>query len=196
MQNGKHMTLTAASPSDIDHLAKRIKGIRIAMMTTVCKDGSLCSRPMVTQEADFDGGLWFFTKADSAGAGQVEAEGQVNVTYENSLESIYVSLSGRATLVQDRQLIEKQWNEELRVWFPEGVNDPQLALLRVAVDNWAYWDAQPTAMSEHSGTFKEAPAEVIHDLGDHRRLDLSGVWVSQDVGTTTTRNEVPLNGSE
>ncbi len=185
------MTLTTASPRDIDHLVNLIRGIRIAIMTTVCKDGSLCSRPMATLEPEFDGGLWFFTKADSASEGPVEAEGQVNVTYENALESIYVSLSGRAILAQDRQLIEKLWNEELRVWFPEGINDPQLALLRVDVDNWTSWNAQSTGMSEQSGTFKEAPTEVIPDLGDHRRLDLSGVWVSQDVGTSKTRNEIP-----
>ena len=166
------------------------------MMTTVCKDGSLCSRPMTTVKPDFDGGLWFFIKADLARVGQVEEEGQVNVTYENSRDSVYVSLSGRATLVLDRQQIEKSWHEELMVWFPDGLHDPQLALLRVDVDKWAYWDAQSSAMSEHSGTLKDAPAEVIPDLGDHRRVDLSGVWVSQDVGTTKTRNENPLNGSE
>ncbi len=190
------MTLSTSSKRDIDHLENLIRGIRIAMMTTVCKDGSLCSRPMATQAPPFDGGLWFFTKADSAKVGEVEEEGQVNVTYENSEESVYVSLSGRATLVQDRQMIEKLWHEDLRVWFPDGVNDPQLALLRVDVDKWAYWDAQSNAMSEHNGTLKDAPAEVAPDLGDHRRVDLSGVWVSQDVGTTKTRNEVPLNGSE
>ncbi len=190
------MTLTAKSPQDIDVLANLIRGIRIAMMTTVCKDGSLCSRPMATQEPHFDGGLWFFTNCDSAKVGEVQEEGQVNVTYENARDSIYVSLSGHATMVQDRQLIEKLWNEELRIWFPAGVKDPQLALLRVDVHKWAYWDAQSSAMSEHSGSLKDTQSVMIPDIGDHRRVDLSGVWVSQDVGTTKTRNEVPSNGSE
>jgi len=185
------MTLSTTSTGDIDHLENLIRGIRIAMMTTVCKDGTLCSRPMATQEPHFDGGLWFFTKADSSKVGEVEEEGQVNLTYENSTESIYVSLSGRATLVQDRQLIEGLWHEDLRVWFPEGVNDPLLALLRVDVARWAYWDAQSSAMFEHSGILKDAPAAVIPaDLGDHRRVDVSGIWISQDVGTTKTRNKV------
>ena len=82
------------------------------------------------------------------------------------------------------------------MWFPDGMNDPQLALLRVDVDKWAYWDAQSSAMFEHTGTLKDAPAEVIPDLEDQRRVDLSGVWTSQDVGTTKTRNENSLNGSE
>jgi general stress protein 26 len=178
---------------DIDHLQNLIRGIRIAMMTTVCKDGSLCSRPMATQEPQFDGGLWFFTKADSAKAGEIEEEGQVNLTYENPLESVFVSLSGRATLVQDRQQIENLWTEDLRAWFPEGLNDPQLAMLRVDVCRWAYWDARPSGITGHSGCLNDTPAELIPDIGDHRRVDLSGVWVSQDVGTARTRNEVPFS---
>lgn len=185
------MSVSTTSPRDIDHLENLIRGISIAMMTTVCKDGSLFSRPMATQEPHFDGGLWFFTKADSAKVGEVDEEGQVNLTYENSTESIYVSLSGRATLVQDRQLIEELWHEDLRAWFPEGINDPLLVLLRVDVEKWAYWDSKSSAMSEHAGTLKDAPAESIPaDLGDHRRVDVSGIWISQDVGTTKTRNEV------
>ena len=161
------------------------------MMTTVCSDGSLSSRPMTTLEPDFDGGLLFFTKVDSARTGEVEEEGQVNVTYENSRESIYVSLSGRATLVLDPQQNEKLWHEDLREWFPDGLNDPQLALLRIDVDKWAYWDSQSHRMSEHSGHLKDAPAEVIPEHHDQERVDLGGVWVSQDVGTSETRNEVP-----
>ena len=184
-------TMTNATISeDIDHLQNLIRGIRIVMMTTVCRDGSLCSRPMATQEPQFDGGLRFFTKADSAKVGEVEEEGQVNLTYENSLQSVFVSLSGRATLVQDRQQIEKLWTEDLMAWFPEGLNDPQLALLQVDVCKWSYWDARSGAMSEHSGCLDEAPAEAVPDHGDHRRVDISGIWVSQNVGTSKTRNEV------
>ena len=162
------------------------------MMTSVCKDGSLRSRPM-TAQSQFDGGLWFFVKADPARMGEVEEEGQVSVTYENALESIYVSLSGLATLVQDRQQIEKLWNEELTSWFPEGINDPQLALLRVDVCKWAYWDAMFNRMSGTKGSLNDAPAEVFPDTGEHRRVDLSGIWVSQDVGTSKTRNQPPFS---
>ena len=188
------MTLSTIS-QDIDHLQHLIRGIKIAMMTTVCKDGSLTSRPMATQESQFDGGLWFFTKADSAKVDEVEEEGQVNLTYEDHLRSVFVSLSGRATLVQDRQQIEKLWTEELTTWFPEGLNDPQLALLRVDVCKWAYWDAQSGAMAEYRGCFDDAPAEVIPDHGDHRRVDISGIWISQNVGTSKTRNEEPFTNA-
>lgn len=178
--------------NEIEQLAELIKDFSVAILTTICQDRSLCSRPMATLNQPFDGGMWFFTKADSTKAGEVEEEGQVNVTYENSQDSVYVSLSGRATLVQDRQQIEKLWDEDLRTWFPEGLKDPRLALLRVDVNKWAYKDGRCGEMSERSGQLRDMPEEVVPDFGDHRRVDLNGIWVSQDVGTRKTRNEIPI----
>jgi general stress protein 26 len=43
-------------------LGELIKGIRVAQLTTVEDDGSLRSRPMGTQDIEFDGTLWFFTQ--------------------------------------------------------------------------------------------------------------------------------------
>ena len=52
------------SSNDIKKLGELIKDIRIAMLTTVDEDGSLRSRPMATQDAEFDGVLWFMVGAD------------------------------------------------------------------------------------------------------------------------------------
>jgi len=50
---------------NIKKLAGLIEGIKVAMLTTAAEDGTLRSRPMVTQPAEFDGTLWFFTRADT-----------------------------------------------------------------------------------------------------------------------------------
>lgn len=186
-----NMTMSTTSPQDIRYLAELIKGIRVAMLTTVCKDGSLRSRPMATLQPDFDGTLWFFANTESRKKDEEDDEGQVNVTYENSADHVYVSLSGRATLVPDRQRIEELWNEEAKPWFPGGVNDPGLTLLRVDVDKWEYWDAQSNAMEKRSGLLTEKNAADLHQHGEHQRVDLGAAWVSQDVGTKKDRNDVP-----
>ncbi len=181
--------MTMFTSDEIQHFAILIKGIRIAMLTTVRSDGSLRSRPMAAQEAEFDGTLWFFTRAVSPKVGEVEEEGQVNVSYADSEDRRYISISGRATLVLDRQKVEALWNPGLVAWFPEGLADPQLALLRVDTENGAYWDAQSGGMVLTGGVPKAAPPEVVYEPGEHQRVDLSGVWVTQDVGTSKTRNE-------
>ena len=61
--------------------AELIKNIEYAMLTAALPDGTLRSRPMVTQNAPFDGTLWFFTDADSAKVYEVRRDGHVNVAY-------------------------------------------------------------------------------------------------------------------
>ena len=55
------MPALTGQSDDIQKLCDLIKGIKITMMTTVEEDGTLHSRPRGTQEAEFDGDLWFFT---------------------------------------------------------------------------------------------------------------------------------------
>ena len=181
--------MTMFSSDEIQHFAILIKGIGIAMLTTVRSDGSLRSRPMATQKTEFDGSLWFFTLTASPKVGEVEEEGQVNVSYADPVDNRYISISGRAALVLDRQKIEELWNPSLAAWFPKGLADQQLALLRVDTENGAYWDSQSGAMVLLGGVPKATPPDAVYESGDHQRCDLSGVWVTQDVGNTKTRND-------
>lgn len=128
-------------------LGELINGIRIAMLTTVDADGSLRSRPMGTQEAEFDGSLWFFTDASSHKVEEIRGDYHVNVSYADADRQTYVSVSGRATLVRDRQTAERYWSPVMKAWFPGGLDDPNLALLRVEVDSAEYWDAPSSTMA-------------------------------------------------
>ena len=58
----------------IKKLSEMIKDIEIAMLTTAEPDGSLRSRPMATQQFEFDGDLWFFTRASSPKVDEIEHE--------------------------------------------------------------------------------------------------------------------------
>jgi general stress protein 26 len=121
-------------------VAQMIQGIRVAMLTTTAPDGSLHSRPMATQEAEFDGVLWFFTKSGSGKVDEIQHDSEVNVSYAAPEDHRYLSLSGRATLVRDRVKIEGLWSPAYRAWFAGGLDNPELALLRVDVRTAAYWD--------------------------------------------------------
>lgn len=172
------------------HLASLISGIKVAMLTTIDPDGTLRSRPMATLRAEFDGTLSFFTNANSPKVEAVQHDQQVNVSYDDFDADRYVSISGRATLTQDRQKLEELWSPILLAWFPLGLEDPQLALLRVEADSWEYWDG-PTATMVPRDCHKSAPllAEEILALEKPRTGDMSDTWISQDVGTSKTRNK-------
>ena len=155
----------------VKRLGEEIKGIRIAMLTTVDEDGSLRSRPMATQEADFDGDLWFFTSAGAPKVDEVRHDRQVNVSYAKEDDNRWVSVSGTAHLLRDRQKMEELWTPFLKTWFPKGLDDPELALLRVRVDKAEIWDS--SSVQVLSGFVKALTTGQPSRAGEGEKLDLA-----------------------
>lgn len=166
---------TADKPGaeELATVARLMKDVKVAMLTSVCQDGSLHSRPMATQEHEFDGSLWFFTRDDSAKAGELAAHPRVNVSYARPDHQHYVSLAGTAELVRDPAKVRELWNPALTAWFPKGQDDPALALLRVDVETVAYWDAPSSAMVHLIGYVAATVTGRPYNPGEHRVLDLT-----------------------
>ena len=158
--------------NDIKKLGELMKGIRFAMLTTAEPDGTLHSRPMTTQDIEFDGDIWFFTAADSGKVWEADRHHQVNVAYSSPEKNTYVSASGTATLVKDRGKIEELWKPLYKTFFPKGLEDPELALLKISVEKAEYWDSPGSAVGR---AFNFARAYISKDaskLGDHAKVDL------------------------
>ncbi len=139
---------------NIEKVAKLIKDIKFAMLTTADTDGTLRSRPMATQKTPFDGTLWFFTKASSPKVEEVEKSHQVNLSYAAPDSNSFVSVSGLAVLVRDKKKAEELWNPLYKAWFPQGLEDPELALLKVHVEKAEYWDSPASTVVQIAGFVK------------------------------------------
>ena len=145
-----------------------IKDIQFAMMTTE-DGGMLRARPMVAAQKEFDGNLWFFTRASSHKV--QEAEGQkVGITYADGGKQDYVSLSGQAHLVRDRAAIDAHWGEAMRTWFPKGKDDPDIAMLKVAISAAEYWDAPNSTMVHAYGYVKAVLTGAAPHPGENEKL--------------------------
>lgn len=163
----------ASERSDIEKIRDLIKGISFAMLTTVDEDGSLRSRPMQTQETEFDGELWFFTGASTPKVGEVQRDQRVNLSYADPDDNRYVSLSGTAALVLDRAKMKELWKPVLKAWFPGGLEDPELALLRVKVEKAEYWDSPSSKMVQLAGFLKAiATGKRLEYAGENEKLEL------------------------
>lgn len=160
---------------EIKKVAELIKDVKIAMLTTVDQDGSLHSRPMATQQAPFDGDLWFFTDGRSAKIDEVQNEQRVNVSYANPDDSRYVSVSGRAVLIRDQKKARELWNPIYKAWFPEGLDDPNLALLNVSVEKAEYWDIPSGKMVQALGFVKALATGKRYEAspGEHSKVELT-----------------------
>ena len=157
---------------DRKKLWEKIKDVRVAMMTTET-DQTLRSRPMYTQQAEFDGQLWFFTKDNDPKTDEIEQDRHINLAYANPDDDTYVSVSGTAQLVHDKQKAEELWNPVVKAWFPEGLDDPHLGLIRVEPTQAEYWDASESKMVQLFKMGKAiAQGEEAGNLGDNEKLSL------------------------
>ena len=122
-----------------------IGDIHIAMLTTRDDEGRLHARPMAAMQRDFDGTLWFMTREGSPKIEEARQDSNVAVTYAHPGKQEYVSMQGRARIVRDKAKIRELWSEPARVWFPQGPDEPDIALLAVEVDSAEYWDSPSSA---------------------------------------------------
>jgi len=151
-----------------------IKEIRFAMLTSIRHDGMPHSRPMATQEVETDGDLWFFTGRSTHKIGEIEANPLVNLSYADPAHNRFVSVSGTAELVENRVKAKALWNPLYKAWFPKGLEDPELILMKVAVEHVEYWDTTSSTMVQLAGMVKAAVTGKRAAGGDHGEFELSG----------------------
>ena len=127
-------------------IGELIKDVRICMMTTAAPDGSFDSRPMATQETEFDGTVWFLTRHESGKVREIENDSHVSLLYSDPSNHNYVSAKGRIQVSQDKAKIRELWNPMFKAWFPEGENDPAITVLKVTISEAQYWEASSSKL--------------------------------------------------
>ncbi|RYG68721.1 general stress protein [bacterium] len=166
------MPETKTRAEAIMKIAKMLKDTRIAMLTTINAEGHLHSRPMAMQDVRFNGDLWFFTGKSSPKVHQIENEPRVNVAFSDPDKQNYVSLSGTASLVIDKEKNKELWVPAYEAWFPEGLEDPELALLKIHVDGAEYWDAPSSTIAHVIGFVQAKLTGEAGDPGDHAKVSI------------------------
>ena len=155
----------------IEKIRDLTHGIDFCMLTTM-DSGVLRSRPMSTQVFEFDGDLWFFTSDNTHKVEEIEKDGRVNAAYSDPDDNVYLSLSGRAEVVKDKAKIEELWSPVLKAWFPEGLDDPHLCLLRIPVEQAEYWDAPSSKIVQLFGMVKAMATGTEADYGENEKITL------------------------
>jgi general stress protein 26 len=127
-------------PADVQKVRDLVSDMDVAMLTTVDSttgEGRLVSRPLSTAVAEEDGDVLFLVRSSSTVAADVRADARVNVAYSSM--KAWVSLSGTATLVEDRALVESLWSKGADLFMEGGPENPDNVVLRVSADTAHYW---------------------------------------------------------
>lgn len=157
-------------PDSVAKVRDLVKDERTCMFTTIGPDGAIVSRPMATQEVEFDGDLWFFASAASPKVSEVQADPRVNIGYAGS--SSWVSVSGTAEVVRDVAKNKELWNPFAEAWFANGPEDPDVVLLKVSTETAEYWDTPGGKVASVIALVKSKVTGDRPDVGDNETVRL------------------------
>ncbi len=139
------MTDDAPATQKVEELYALIEDMETAMMTTQQADGQLVTRPMATQTQAGIGDLYFVTDINSKKVADLRQNPQINLGYLSKDSFEWVSVSGKATISQDRAKIKELYQPDWKAWFNEeggdkdgSPDDPRLALVVVDANSVRY----------------------------------------------------------
>jgi len=160
------------NPSEnLKKLADKITKIETAMLVTAEQDGTLRARPMQALKLDGNA-LWFLTGSNSSKSSEIKNESHVNLSFADESSKLYVSVSGIATINRDRQKIEELWSEPFKAWFPEGKDDPNIAVIRVEITQAEYWDTPSSPVVHLIGYAKAVVTGESYHPGDNEKISV------------------------
>lgn len=165
----EHAT-TFATDDDLKAIASIVKASDVAFVTTMAENGHHHSRPLAVQDADFTGDLWFFTQDPSDKVDDIRRNPQVNAALQS--KKGFLSIAGRAEIVHDRARIEEYWSPAVEAWFPEGKDDPTVALLRVRAESAEYWYTDEPGVVSAFKVVKALVKSDQPDVGENRTVEL------------------------
>jgi general stress protein 26 len=161
------MTTTERNQGDVQHAFDLMKKITFAMLVT--RDGDkLRSRPMAATVEPEHNAIYFLTDARRHKDEEIERDHHVNLAFADPSAQKYVSVSGLATVSNDRAKIRELFSIAAKAWW-DSADDPNIRVLQVAPDEAEYWDSPGTIVSY----VKMAVAAVSGsrpDLGDNRKV--------------------------
>ncbi|MGF7153579.1 pyridoxamine 5'-phosphate oxidase family protein [Novosphingobium gossypii] len=136
------MTMTLAE------LARKMRDIDFAMLATHADGGAIAARPMSNnREVDYDGDAWFFTDDTTRMVTDIDGDPRVGLSYQGTsgllgMRPFFVHIEGRAVLIRDRAQFSEHWTKGLERWWPDGIETPDLVLIRVTGERAHYWDGE------------------------------------------------------
>jgi len=149
---------------------ERLSKARFVMLTTLDADGGFYSCPMTLQQATDEAVLWFFTSTTTPTARNIERDPRIGVALMDD-DGFYVSVYGTASLVNDRDKMRELWDAMVKAWFPQGVEDPHLTLLRLDVERGEYWDSDQNAMLKMFAVAKGLAKGERPDVGTKGKIE-------------------------
>ena len=157
---------------NIEKYKALVDEIKIASLVTNTEKDGLRGRPMSTAAVDADGSIWFFTNQFTEKVEEINSNDSVLLTYTSLSANAYVMINGSAEVVYDRGKMQSLWNPALKAWFPEGLDDPQMKLLKVDPKEVEYWNGSSSKVVFAFQVLKAMVKGETYKDGEHDKISM------------------------
>ena len=153
----------------VDHVWDLAKKIQIAMLASW--DGRMLhSRPMSAHVEREDNAIYFRADRRNHADDDLKKFPIVCLAFGDASDQKYLSITGEASVSNDRELVKRFWNAWAKAWWPSA-DDPNICVLKVVPTQAEYWDTPGTVVN----TIKMAAALVTGqrpDVGENRKVGM------------------------
>jgi len=157
----------------IDKLVEMVKDIKVCMLITKeINSENISGRPMCVNKIDEDGTIWFFTKASSFKVEQIEENKNVFISITDEKNNNYLTIHGTATMVDDKDKMKELWSSINKAWFPLGLEDPEITLIKVVPTEANYWDNNSSDMVVLFNILKAIASGEEYAEGEHGKINI------------------------
>jgi general stress protein 26 len=132
----------------LQDIAKKMSGIDIAILSTHSENGQIANRPMSNNgDVDYSGDSYYFTYNESLTVTDIGRDPKVALGFAGKSgifvsNGLYIAVEGNAELIRDKAQFKAHWTSDLDKWFENGVDTPNLVLIKVHATRIKYWDGQ------------------------------------------------------
>ncbi|HVD99454.1 MAG TPA: pyridoxamine 5'-phosphate oxidase family protein [Cytophagaceae bacterium] len=158
---------------EVDRLVELLKEVHTCMLITHERfNGELAGRPMGITKVEPDGTMWFFAKVMSQKVEELEHDEQVSVVIIDEKKNIYLMIHGKGDISYDKEKMKELWNPTMKAWFPEGLDDPDMVLIKIIPTEAKYWESSSSKMVVLFNMVKAAVTGKEYDEGSMGKINL------------------------
>ena len=118
-----------------------IAKVPMCFAITVDQNGEANARIVQTSKLTGEWTVRFMTDRRSRKVEEIERSGRMTLAYQLDAEGSYVTLVGRATIIDDVAVKQAIWQPHSLRWHPGGPTDPNVVLIDFFTDRIELWSS-------------------------------------------------------
>ena len=158
----------------MDTIQTMVKSVKYTMLVTRNAEDHLHSCPMNTTETSIGAReIWFIGHKPSETVDNISKNSEVNLAYVSQDGEKYLSISGTAELVENKEKLDELWSITYNAYFEQGKDDPKVQLIKVVPHGAEYWaNGNPISSAVKMAAAAVTDTAIEKSLGENFSIKL------------------------